>query len=429
MIEIQMPRLSDTMTEGTIATWHKQVGDPVVAGEILVEIETDKAVMEFEAYESGTLSQIRVAEGDQAVIGSVIALVDDGTPGTGDQVSATAATVLAPGPPVPSLPAEPTTAAAAPTRLLASPVVRRLAREHGLDLASVPGSGPGGRIVRADVEPLLTHSAPAAPVTQPLPPVPDPTGTLEAAPGREADGPMDPRGSERVRLTSVRRLIADRLTAAARDIPHIQLTAGADAEELVGLRRTVNEHRTAQGRATLSVNDLLVRACALALREHPDINASYVGAAGPGDAPQMLRHSRINIGIALASEHGLLVPVVHDVDQKALGHISSQIREFAALATTRKLRADQMAGGTFTVSNLGMFGVETFNALINPPEGAILAVGALVRRPTVVGAEIVVRHRLNYTLSADHRIIDGAAGAAFLATLTSLVEHPWNLLA
>jgi len=428
MIDVLMPRLSDTMEEGTVAAWRKQVGDPVQAGDVLVEIETDKAVMEFEAYESGTLTRLLVQEGERAPIGGVIAVIDDGVPDDAASSDVPAPPAVTPTSVVPAPPVAVVTPSDASTaggeRLLASPLVRRLAREHQLDLSAVAGSGPGGRIVRADVASLLAGAASPRPTpSDPTSPLPTDTGSQR--PQRTASAAThDGRGSERVPMTSLRRLVARRLGDSARDTPHIFLTAGADAEKLVELRRTVNAELTGSGRPTVSINDLVIRACALALREHPGINASYID----DDSPEMLVHSRVNIGVAIASAHGLVVPVVHDADREPLGRIGSRTREYIALAADRKLRPEHLADGTFTISNLGMFGVEQFTAIINPPEGAILAVGALGRRPTVVGDQVLPRHHLGYTLSADHRIIDGADGAKFLATLTGLLQQPWNLL-
>jgi pyruvate dehydrogenase E2 component (dihydrolipoamide acetyltransferase) len=236
------------------------------------------------------------------------------------------------------------------------------------------------------------------------------------------------RGSRTVPISQVRRVIARRLSASAREIPHYYVTAAADATDLVELRATLNAQLTAAGRAKISVNDLLVRAVALALREHPNVNVSYSGDA----STTMLVHDRVNIGIAVAAESGLIVPVIRDADTKTVTQIGAEAKKLISLASDRKLTPEQLSGGTFTISNLGMYGVEDFTAIINPPEAAILAVGATTLEPTVVGAEhdeIVARHKLRYTLSSDHRVIDGALAAQFLKTLTRLVEHPWMIIA
>jgi len=233
------------------------------------------------------------------------------------------------------------------------------------------------------------------------------------------------RGSREVPVSQVRRVIARRLSASAREIPHFYVTAAADAQALMDLRATLNAQLTEAGRAKVSVNDLLIRACALALREHPDVNVSYDGDS----SGVMLVHDRINVGVAVAADSGLIVPVIPDADTKTVTQLGAEARRLVALAAERKLTPAQTSGGTFTISNLGMYGVEHFTAIINPPESAILAVGATTREPAVVGDALVPRYRLRYTLSADHRVIDGALAAKFLKTLTGLIEHPWMIIA
>ncbi len=456
-----MPRLSDTMEEGAISTWRKHPGDTVAVGDVLVEIETDKAVMEYEAYQAGTLSKILVDEGQVAQIGAAIALFDDGT-GSG----ASAAPAEADNSKMPSGEDKGAVATAAAAlgmaangaaahgavdaRLIASPLVRKLARENRLDLSHVRGTGPGGRIIRADISGLLSGTpapAPAAPVAAspapatggvpaaaapPAAPVPAAAQVTmhPAAPGTDAPTVTtgdfsDVRSSRAVPLSQVRRVIARRLSASAREIPHFYVTAAADAEELMKLRADLNARLTAAGRGKISVNDLLIRAVALALRQHPEANVSYVD----DESTTMLVHDRVNIGVAVAADSGLIVPVIRDADTKTVTQLGTEARELVRLAGERKLTPAQTSGGTFTISNLGMFGVSDFTAIINPPEAAILAVGATVREPAVVGDEIVPRYRLRYTLSSDHRVIDGALAAQFLKTLTSLIESPWLIVA
>ena len=422
MIDITMPRLSDTMEEGTISVWHKKPGDAVSVGDILVEIETDKAMMEYEAYEAGTLVEILVPEGGVATIGTPIARLDNGRSSAPAPVGVTASVPSTPNVTAPLVTSEPTAVSAvvpnAPReseedaeRRIASPLVRKLAREHDLDLREVHGSGPGGRIIRADLDGLLARAEAEGPRGPAMP---------------LASGPLldSKRGSQEVPFTNVRRVIARRLGESARTVPHFYVTAVADAQALVELRSDLNEQLVATNRAKVSLNDLLIRACALALREHPLVNASYVNDA----SGTMLVHERVNIGIAVASTNGLVVPVITDADQKSVSQLGAEAKHLVALAGSKGLSIDQMSGGTFTISNLGMFGVEEFTAIINPPEGAILAVGATKREPVGVGDEILLRHRLRYTLSSDHRIIDGALAAAFLQTLTSLVERPLSLV-
>jgi len=466
-----MPRLSDTMEEGAISTWRKHPGDPIAVGDVLVEIETDKAVMEYEAYQAGILSKILVDEGQVVGIGAAIALVDDGSgesvseqaptgsASTGSADTAPAATVTAEASALSVTPAATTPDAAEPAvvaaangangangtagadaRLIASPLVRKLARDSHLDLSRVHGTGPGGRIIRADISDLLggaasaTSAAPAAGPVSAAPAaaaaavpsaVPAVEGTHQAGGVPAAPGEDEARRSRSVPVSQVRRVIARRLSASAREIPHYYVTAAADAEDLMALRATLNAQLTEAGRARVSVNDLLIRAVALALREHPEVNVSYIDDS----STTMLIHDRVNIGVAVAAESGLIVPVITDADTKTVTQIGAEAKRLVALAGERKLTPAELTGGTFTISNLGMFGVEDFTAIINPPEAAILAVGATTREPAVVGDEIVPRYKLRYTMSSDHRVIDGALAAQFLKTLTRLVEHPWMIVA
>jgi pyruvate dehydrogenase E2 component (dihydrolipoamide acetyltransferase) len=425
MIDITMPRLSDTMAEGTIARWHKQPGDAVDVGDVLVEIETDKATMDYEAYEAGTLTEILVLEGEVATIGTPIARLDNGTAFSATPVSEPTTSAPVNAIPVSEVPdpdsAPPTIAPTISTlesvddaeRRIASPLVRRLAHEHNLDLRQVRGSGPGGRIIRADLDGLLAVAATEAEAAK------GPTMPVASGPLLDAK-----RGSEQIPFTNVRRVIARRLGESARTVPHFYATAVADAEALVQLRGELNKQMLATGRAKVSVNDLLIRACALALREHPLVNASYINDT----STSMLVHHRINIGVAVASNNGLVVPVITDADQKTVSQLGAETKQLATLAGTKGLSLEQMSGGTFTISNLGMYGVEEFTAIINPPESAILAVGATKREPLGVDDDIVLRHRLRYTLSADHRVIDGALAATFLQTLTRLIENPLSLI-
>jgi pyruvate dehydrogenase E2 component (dihydrolipoamide acetyltransferase) len=449
MIEIKMPRLSDTMEEGAIASWHKHPGDRVEIGDVLVEIETDKATMDYEAYEAGTLSEILVNEGATVSIGTPIATLDDGkatkvvsantstttaipkdAPDAPEAPDASATHVAsAPaltGAPAPvGAPAPSSTPSHAPTRIpeplhsgsdghFASPLVRKLARDHDLDLSTIKGSGPGGRIIRADLTGLLVDAPAVAPRV--------------AAPRQIlTTGPIvdEKRASQEMTVSKARRVIARRLSESARTIPHFYVTSVADAEMLMQMRADLNEQATAKDLAKISVNDLIIRASALALREHPEVNASYMG----DESNVMLVHNRINIGVAVASKHGLVVPVIVDADLKTVAELGVEAKALAAQSNGKGLTIDQMSGGTFTISNLGMFGVEEFTAIINPPEGAILAVGATTREPTVVGEQVLPRYRMRFTLSADHRIIDGALAAQFLRTLTGLIEHPWRIIA
>ncbi len=440
MPDITMPRLSDTMAEGVIATWRKQVGDPVAAGDVLVEIETDKAIMELEAYDDGVLERILVGDGGSAPIGTPIGVIGDGSgpaatpapaPSTAPTVEPTAAPVAAapaagaptsvPAPAVPAAPA----ASDLPRdgRPLASPLARRLARERGVDLHTVTGTGPHGRIIRADIDAVSVSEGGAAAGSGAPAPVPGPAAAQvpapapTAAPAAEADPDV-----EVVALSRMQRVAAARLTASKQEAPHIYLTVAVDVTDLVAFRATLNDTLTAAGGSKVSVNDLVVKAVATALRAHPDVNVSFAGES-------LRRHLRVHVGIAVAVDAGLLVPVVRDADRKSISEIAAETRDKSLRGREGTLRADEMSGGTFTVSNLGMFGIEQFTAVINPPEAAILAVGAATEEIRPRDGEPVVRSIMRVTLSCDHRVVDGATGARFLQTLTALLESPLRIVA
>ena len=454
-----MPRLSDTMTEGTVSTWTKGVGDRIEKGDVIAEIETDKATMELEAYDAGVLEQILVDVGRTVPIGEVIAVIGDGSGATAAPAAAPAPAAARPDPTpvVPAAPTsvEPTPVAAAPAAVaaavstpasapsappppsangkhpLASPLARNIARDAGLDLATVTGSGPGGRIVRADVEHAIatlgsaTPSAPTAPpgVTAAPTDAPVAAAPLAAAPILEG-GPDD----NEIALNRVRRITARRLVESMQQAPHFYLTSVVAADELVAARARINEGlaalATARGEAAtkVSVNDIVVKAVAVALRAHPEVNVSFGG-------DKLIRHHRIHVGIAVALPDGLIVPVIRDADTKTVTQISAETRDLATRARSGKLKVDEFTGSTFSVSNLGMFGVDQFTAVINPPEAAILAVGATKQEAVVRDGQIVVGYTMAITLSVDHRALDGATGANFLADLTTLLENPLATLA
>ncbi|TDC91062.1 dihydrolipoamide acetyltransferase family protein [Actinomadura sp. 7K507] len=423
MTDILMPRLSDTMEEGVISSWQKQPGDEIAVGDILVDIETDKAVMEYEAYEDGVLDKILVAEGETAAIGTPIAVI---TPAGGEPPAAkpepatkpepAAAPEPAPAPePAAEAPATPALAAegsAGTSRPPSSPLARRLARDHGIELTALKGSGPGGRIVRADIEAAIRTTAPA-PASAPAAPAPEPA----AAPAK-AQAAEDP-DVEAVPLNRFRKVAAKRLTQSKREAPHFYLNREVDAEPLLAFRATLNE---ALVPSKVSVNDLIVKAAATALREHPAVNVSYT-------EENLLFHKRVNVGIAVAVEDGLLVPVIKDTDRKSVSQIGQETRELAGKARDGKLSLQEMSGGTFSVSNLGMFGVDSFSAVINPPEAAILAVGAVRDEPVVRDGQVVPGKRMAVTLSVDHRATDGATAAKFLDRLATLLENPLLIVA
>ncbi len=474
MPDVIMPRLSDTMEEGTLARWLKNPGDSVHRGDVLAEIETDKATMELEAYDDGVLEQVLLGAGETAPIGQVIAVLGAGT-GSGPAADRPAASPAAGGPAdgagqgedgpegpasppadraeaqVDDTPADRARPRPSPARgVVTSPLVRSLAARHGIQLDSVTGSGPGGRILRRDVEERIASddasdgtsddasddasdgtgdgmarggtgnrsaSAPGsapAPRSAPAPARPPSPSARETAPG------IDPAADvEVVPLTRLRRVTAERLTASTL-VPHFDLITVIDAEPLLALRQDVNaDARSSDQR--VSVNDLLVKACARALVAHPEVNVAF-------DGDRILRYRHVNVGIAVAVDDGLTVPVVHDADRKTLGQISAESRELAERARSGRLTLDELSGGTFTVSNLGMFGIDHFTAVINPPQAAILAVGAARREPVVRHGEVVAGTTMKATLSVDHRALDGATGARFLADLRELVEHPLRIL-
>jgi pyruvate dehydrogenase E2 component (dihydrolipoamide acetyltransferase) len=424
MSEITMPRLSDTMSEGTITSWRKQVGDPIAPGDVLLEVETDKAIMELEAYDEGVLERILVADGESAPIGALIGVIGDGS-GAAQQEAAPAPVAPA-AVPVAAQPTPPTIAPAEERdpprdgRPPASPLARRVARELGVDLRTVHGTGPHGRIIRADIEAAARAAEADVPAEAEVPAPPAANAPVAAA-GQAAGRPEDPDIVE-VPLSAMQRVAAARLTKSKQEAPHFYLTSAVDVTDLIAFRATLNTTLVAAGGAKVSVNDLVVKAVATALRAHPEVNVSFAGDL-------LRRHLRVHVGVAVAVPSGLLVPVVRDADRKSVSEIAAEIREMSGRARESKLRPDEMTGGTFTVSNLGMYGVEQFAAVINPPEAAILAVGAATEEIRPRDGEPVVRTILRITLSCDHRAVDGATGALFLQTLTSLLESPLRILA
>jgi pyruvate dehydrogenase E2 component (dihydrolipoamide acetyltransferase) len=420
MPEITMPRLSDTMESGVIATWHKHVGDPVSAGDVIADIETDKAIMELEAYDDGVLERILVPEGESAPIGAPIGVLGDGTGDAAARSEPDSSHDISPAPEKPAPPAPaPSPEPATPERDRrppASPLARRVARERGVDLSTVHGSGPHGRIIRADIEAAATRTAPTAQNA------PASAASVPAAPVPAAQPGTEPEDVEVLPLPGMQRVAADRLTRSKQEAPHIYLTRAVDVTELLALRGTLNETLAAAGGPKVSVNDLVVKAVAGALRAHPEINVSYAGDT-------VRRHRRVHVGIAVAVASGLLVPVVRDADRMSVSEIATVTRDLSERARDRKLRPEEMTGSTFTVSNLGMYGIEQFTAVINPPEAAILAVGAATEEIRPRDGAPVVRSIMRVTLSCDHRVVDGATGAAYLQTLAALLEAPLRILA
>ncbi|MGW5380041.1 dihydrolipoamide acetyltransferase family protein [Nocardia sp. NPDC003999] len=420
MPEITMPRLSDTMEEGVVVSWLKQVGDPVEQGEILAEIETDKALMELEAYDSGVLEQILAGEGARVPIGTPIGVIGDGsgttasgpnggTPAPAEEQAPAGHGAEPDTRPVPAVTVtEPTVDSRATVRRKkTSPLARKIADELGVDITTVVGTGPGGRIIRQDVE--SAHRAAEL----------DPPRKVVPAPPSEVSAPAA-GDYEEIPLTTIQRVSATRLTESKQQAPHIYLTNAIDVTDLFDFRAQVNA-TLAQTGVKVSVNDLLLKAVAVTLRNNPAVNVSFAG-------DKLLRHRGINLGMAVATPAGLLVPVLRDADRKSVSEIAAESRDKAERARERKLRTDEMSGGTFTISNLGMFGIEHFTAVINPPEAAILAVGAATDELRLDDGEVVTRKILRVTMSADHRAIDGAVAAQFLQQLKDLLEHPLRIV-
>jgi pyruvate dehydrogenase E2 component (dihydrolipoamide acetyltransferase) len=416
MQTIIMPKMGDAMEEGTLVRWLKREGDTVQEGEPIAEIATDKATVEIEAPASGVLRGIRVAENTVVPVNTPLAYIlqpGESLPAEGDG-KAGAPTELTTTAPQPA--SAPTAAVAAPQaapapangeeRILASPLARKIAAEHGIDLRQVQGTGPKGRIVERDVLAYIeSRKATAAPVAAPAPtPAPAPT-VVAIAP---AEGRIET-------LNRLRQITAQRTTEAHQTIPHFYLTMEIDMEEALALRQRLNQLDES---LRVSINDLIVKACAVAIEQHPIVNASYQNG-------QIVHPNGIHIGIAVAVEQGLLVAVLRHCEGKSLRRIAQESQTLIQKAREGKLMPDEMTGNTFTVSNLGMFGIEQFTAIINPPASAILAVGTTKRVPVVQeDGTIVARHRMKVTLSCDHRVLDGAVGAQFLQTLKRVLENP-----
>jgi pyruvate dehydrogenase E2 component (dihydrolipoamide acetyltransferase) len=432
-VEILMPALSPTMEEGTLAKWLVKEGDSVKSGQIIAEIETDKATMEFEAVDEGKIGKILIAEGTAAVkVNTAIAvLLEDGE--SLADMAKPAPTASAPAPvaaaqaPAPTSPASGQTAPTAPTgaRVFASPLARRIAKEKGLDLTQVAGSGPHGRIVRADVEgakPVAVAAA-AAPVAVAAPAAAPTKAAMPTGPSTETVLKMyADRDYVEVPLDGMRRTVAARLTEAKQTIPHFYLRREVRLDALMSFREQLNKGLEARG-VKLSVNDFIIKACAIALQAVPAANAVWAG-------DRMLRLKPSDVAVAVAVEGGLFTPVLRDADKKTLSALSAEMKDLAGRAKTKKLAPHEYQGGSFAISNLGMMGIENFDAVINPPHGAILAVGAGIKKPVVLAdGSLGVATVMSMTLSVDHRVIDGALGAEFLKVVVDCLENPMTMLA
>jgi pyruvate dehydrogenase E2 component (dihydrolipoamide acetyltransferase) len=448
---LEMPKLSPTMEEGVVSAWHKKEGDDLAVDDLLAEVETDKATMEFRSFDKGTLLKILVPAGALVKLGQPVAIV--GVSGEdvskleamagGAKTSQTSPSPQQPASPIaePVAPPEtiPPPARRAPslanvlertsfaadavegeqdtagTRVLASPHVRKVAREMGVDLKGAQGTGPRGRVMPADLDAIGAGRSTALTRTTGAPPA-----TTRGAPPDEADvRPLSP----------MRKTIARRLTESKQTVPHFYLSVDVDAAELVKMRSRINTELAANGADPtsdlqpfkISLNDLLIKACATAMMRVPECNASFTPEA-------ILVHKRVDISVAVAIPDGLVTPVVRRADLKSVVAIAREVRELAARARARKLKPEEMTDGTFSISNLGMFGIDQFAAVINPPEGAILAVGQVRDVPVLSAGAVLPGQRLSMTLSCDHRVVDGAIGAAFLAELRRLIEHPLRVL-
>ncbi len=422
MPEITMPRLSDTMEEGTIARWLKKPGDKVNKGDVLGEIETDKATMDLEAYESGILEQILVPEGETVPIGQAIAIVGTGAgvtqaPAPKQEPAAKAAQPSAPvAQPAPAVSTERGAVAASGggdgTAVKASPLARRMAEEHGIDLRQLQGTGPAGRIVRDDIEDVLEQRA------KPAPAAPAPAAPPPAAPAPQPSAPSP--DTELVKLSRVQQIIARRLTESKQTIPHFYVSSEVDMTDILAMRQTLNANAGEEG-VKVTVNDLIIKACALALEKFPEVNSSL-------KEDSFVRYKHINVGMAVDAPTGLVVPVIRDANTKGVRSIARETKALVAKARANKLTPTDLEGGTFSVSNLGMMDASNFIAVINPPQAAILAIAATRKQFVPIGGQPVIRDMMTMTMSTDHRILSGAAVARFLQEVKRLLQTPYSLL-
>lgn len=414
---IRMPRMSDTMEEGNIVGWIAKVGDKVAPGDVLAEVETDKATMELESFHEGYLLYIGVEEGPIEVNGILAVIGDKGedykaaleaeaSASPAQESSTPAAETPAAQPAEKSVaptPAPTTPAPTADSRIKASPLAKSIAKEAGVNLADLTGSGENGRIIKKDVEAFINSGA-------------NQTSSTSSS-NKQSLKPQTDFTYGDVRVSQMRKTIARRLSESKFGAPHFYLTIEIDMDNAIKARKEVN----ADGDVRISFNDLVVKAAAMSLRTHPAINSSWHG-------DKITYHQDIHVGVAVAVPDGLLVPVVRDTDLKTLSMINSEVRELAGKAKDKKLSPDEMSGNTFTISNLGMFGIDEFTAIINPPDACIMAVGGIIEKPVVKNGEIVVGNTMKVTLSCDHRVVDGATGAQFLQTFKAMLEQPLRLV-
>lgn len=428
VVVVTMPRLSDTMTEGTVATWLKKVGDKIEEGDILAEIETDKATMEFESFNSGTLLHIGVQEGESAPVDSVLAIlgpagtdvsgvvanpkVTDSSSATKEEVKEESKTAVAS-----ENKTVQTTSTTSNGRIFASPLAKKIAEEKGINLSDVKGSGENGRIVKSDIE----NFNPAANANTSVSTNASSEAVKEASTAVAAVKPFVPAGEvyqEEVKNSQMRKVIAKRLAESKFSAPHYYLTIELDMDNAIASREMINRIPDTK----VSFNDMVIRASAMALKKHPQVNSQWKEDA-------MILNHHVNIGVAVAVEDGLVVPVLKFTDQMTLTQIGANVKDMAGRARVKKIQPAEMEGSTFTISNLGMFGIQSFTSIINQPNSAILSVGAIVEKPVVKNGQIVVGNTMTVTLACDHRTVDGATGAQFLQTFKAFMENPVTMLA
>ncbi len=446
---IEMPKLSDTMTEGTLVKWNKQVGDTIEIGDVIAEVETDKATMEMEAFDEGTLSDILVQAGEKAAVGATLGvLLEDGeeapAPGSAPAaISAPESQLFAEGAEAPEV-SQPAAELVAPTstpalhqagpgeRIKASPLARKIADSKGVDIAAIQGSGPGGRIVKADVEaaaeggsaPSRLASAATALAASAKAQVVQSTPSPVSAPAPVAAAAISPvvaAGDQTIELSSMRRIIADRLLTSKTTIPHFYLHVECDTAPLMTLRKQINAQAEQTHGNKYSINDFVLKSVINAAQAVPEINASFNGDS-------VVQFAKVGVSIAVAVDDGLVTPVIKDAASKSMLQISQEVKDLAVRARDKKLMPNEFDGGTVTVSNLGAWGIESFDAIINPPQAAILSVGAIIEKPVVKDGQIVAGMRMNIGLSCDHRVVDGAVGARFLNEVKKLIENPALML-
>ncbi|MCY3594783.1 MAG: dihydrolipoamide acetyltransferase family protein [Bacteroidetes bacterium] len=410
-IAIEMPKMTDTMEEGVLVEWSVEEGDKIAAGDVIAQVETDKATMDVEAYDDGVLLKKVAKAGDALPIGGLIAILGDDGEDVSQLIAEHESNAAAPTPSAETAAETPpadkkkkkATAATSNGRTKASPLAKRMATDHGLPLANLVGSGPGGRVIKRDVEAEIARTPASVPASARI---------------LAAD-----RGIESVRISQMRKAIARRLAESKYTSPHFYLTSDVDVAALITQRTMLNDYLAKSGGPKVSFNDFVTKACASALVQHPDVNVTYAPEDGV-----ILKYNYVDIGVAVAIEDGLVTPVIRDVQQKSVATIAQEIQVLAVRARDKKLSTDEMEGSTFTTSNLGMFGIESFTAIINPPNACILAIGGIRDTPVVENGSIVPGKRMKLTLSCDHRVVDGAVGAQFMATVKDLLESPLSLL-